>query len=167
MERLLRRLIVPLSDLEAEGVRWCDEILEKSPTAIRFPRNFGSHVAIAAGISDGLGFGDNAKSALLSRGLAEITRLGLAMGASPDTFFGVAGVGVGRVSAHLEFRVVQRLNQPLHGPIADGVGRAAVEQERVWRRKAQPSRCACTSAAGLTSLESRRTPRVHALPDST
>lgn len=50
-------------------------------------------IAIAAGIVDGLELGYNAKSALLARGLAEITRLGAAMGASPETFFGIAGVG--------------------------------------------------------------------------
>ncbi len=50
-------------------------------------------IAIAAGILDGLHAGFNAKSALLARGLAEITRLGVAMGAESDTFFGVAGVG--------------------------------------------------------------------------
>ncbi len=50
-------------------------------------------IALAAGILDGLQAGNNAKSALLSRGLAEITRLGVAMGAKPDTFFGIAGVG--------------------------------------------------------------------------
>ncbi|HYF14941.1 MAG TPA: NAD(P)H-dependent glycerol-3-phosphate dehydrogenase [Phycisphaerales bacterium] len=50
-------------------------------------------VAIAAGICDGLQAGYNAKSALLARGLAEIVRLGTAMGASPQTFFGISGVG--------------------------------------------------------------------------
>jgi glycerol-3-phosphate dehydrogenase (NAD(P)+) len=50
-------------------------------------------IAIAAGILDGLQAGYNAKSALLARGLAEITRLGTAMGASAETFFGIAGVG--------------------------------------------------------------------------
>lgn len=50
-------------------------------------------IAIAAGITDGLGAGNNAKAALLARGLAEITRLGTAMGANQETFFGVAGVG--------------------------------------------------------------------------
>jgi len=50
-------------------------------------------IAIAAGILDGLNAGYNAKSALLARGLAEIARLGAAMGASRDTFSGVAGVG--------------------------------------------------------------------------
>ena len=50
-------------------------------------------IAIAAGILDGLNAGYNAKSALLARGLAEIARLGSAMGADRDTFFGVAGAG--------------------------------------------------------------------------
>jgi glycerol-3-phosphate dehydrogenase (NAD(P)+) len=50
-------------------------------------------VAIAAGVIDGLQAGNNAKSALLARGLAEISRLGTAMGANLDTFFGIAGVG--------------------------------------------------------------------------
>jgi glycerol-3-phosphate dehydrogenase (NAD(P)+) len=50
-------------------------------------------IAIAAGVVDGLQAGNNAKSALLARGLAEIVRLGTAMGAEPGTFFGVAGVG--------------------------------------------------------------------------
>jgi len=50
-------------------------------------------IAIAAGVCDGLGFGDNAKSALLTRGLAEIARLGVAMGARPATFAGLTGLG--------------------------------------------------------------------------
>ncbi len=50
-------------------------------------------IALAAGLCDGLGGGDNAKASLLTRGLVEITRLGTAMGASPETFRGLAGVG--------------------------------------------------------------------------
>lgn len=50
-------------------------------------------LALAAGISDGMGLGDNARAALITRGLAEMTRLGLRMGADPLTFSGLAGVG--------------------------------------------------------------------------
>jgi glycerol-3-phosphate dehydrogenase (NAD(P)+) len=50
-------------------------------------------MAIAAGIADGLGFGANTRSALVTRGLAEIMRLGLAMGARQETFMGLAGLG--------------------------------------------------------------------------
>jgi glycerol-3-phosphate dehydrogenase (NAD(P)+) len=50
-------------------------------------------MAVAAGISDGLGLGLNARAALITRGLAEIARLGAAFGGSPETFFGLAGAG--------------------------------------------------------------------------
>ena len=50
-------------------------------------------MAIAAGIADGLGFGANSRAALITRGLAEITRLGLALGGRPETFMGLAGLG--------------------------------------------------------------------------
>ena len=50
-------------------------------------------IAIVAGISDGLGFGANAKSAILARGIVEIARLGQSMGAKKKTFYGVAGLG--------------------------------------------------------------------------
>jgi len=50
-------------------------------------------IAVAAGCSDGLGFGDNTKAALITRGIAEITRLGVAMGAKEQTFAGLSGIG--------------------------------------------------------------------------
>lgn len=50
-------------------------------------------IAIGAGINDGLGFGDNTKAAVASRGLVEIARLGVALGAQSETFFGLAGMG--------------------------------------------------------------------------
>jgi glycerol-3-phosphate dehydrogenase (NAD(P)+) len=50
-------------------------------------------MAIAAGISDGLGLGLNARAALITRGLAELTRLGVALGGRPETFMGLAGAG--------------------------------------------------------------------------
>ena len=50
-------------------------------------------IAIGAGLADGLGFGANARTALITRGLAEMTRLGLSLGAQPQTFMGMAGLG--------------------------------------------------------------------------
>jgi glycerol-3-phosphate dehydrogenase (NAD(P)+) len=50
-------------------------------------------IAIAVGMGDGLGAGDNTRSALITRGLAEISRLGVAMGGRAETFFGLAGMG--------------------------------------------------------------------------
>lgn len=50
-------------------------------------------IAIAAGVSDGLGYGDNTKASLITRGLAEMTRLGVRLGAQPLTFAGLSGIG--------------------------------------------------------------------------
>ena len=50
-------------------------------------------IALAAGAADGLGYGDNTKAALITRGIAEITRLGVAMGAKVETFNGLTGIG--------------------------------------------------------------------------
>lgn len=101
-------------------------------------------IAIAAGMLDGLGLGDNTKAALVTRGLAEITRLGVAMGASAETFSGLAGVGdlvVTCLSRHSRNRYLgeaigrgETLEQALSGMVmvAEGVRttRAAVELGR-------------------------------------
>ena len=50
-------------------------------------------VALAVGMAEGMGYGDNTKATIITRGLAETTRLGLALGAEPPTFLGLAGVG--------------------------------------------------------------------------
>lgn len=50
-------------------------------------------IALCAGISDGLGYGDNSRAALMARGIAEITRLGIKLGAQPSTFAGLSGIG--------------------------------------------------------------------------
>jgi len=66
-------------------------------------------VAVAAGVSDGLGFGDNTKAALMTRGLTEIARLGAAMGGRRETFFGLTGMGyliVTAISRHSRNRGV-------------------------------------------------------------
>mgnify|MGYP000276078233 CR=1 FL=1 len=50
-------------------------------------------IALAAGIADGLGYGDNTKAALITRGIAELTRLGVRMGGKEQTFVGLSGIG--------------------------------------------------------------------------
>ncbi len=60
---------------------------------IEFGGSLKNVIAIACGISDGLGFGANTKAALLARGLAEMSRLGAAMGAKRETFSGISGLG--------------------------------------------------------------------------
>jgi glycerol-3-phosphate dehydrogenase (NAD(P)+) len=62
-------------------------------TGVEFGGALKNVIAIAAGICDGLGFGDNSKAALVTRGLVEIRRLGVAGGAQADTFYGLSGNG--------------------------------------------------------------------------
>ena len=90
-------------------------------------------MAIAAGISDGLGLGYNARAALVTRGLAEIARLGAAMGASTDTIFGLTGAGdliltaTGDLSRNRRVGLQLAQGTPLHkileqlGHVAEGV----------------------------------------------
>ena len=74
-------------------VPWLRIYTHGDPLGIELAGALKNVIAISAGICDGLQLGDNAKSAMLARGLAEISRLGVAMGARLETFFGIAGVG--------------------------------------------------------------------------
>ena len=74
-------------------VPWLRVYASDDPLGVEIAGAVKNVIALAAGVVDGLNLGANAKSALLARGLAEITRLGARLGARPDTFFGVAGVG--------------------------------------------------------------------------
>ena len=82
-------------------------------------------MAIAAGISDGLGFGANARAALITRGLHEITRLGLALGGRPETFMGLAGLG----DLALTCTDDQSRNRRMGLALARGLDVAAARQE--------------------------------------
>lgn len=81
-------------------------------------------LAIGAGISDGLGYGDNTRAALITRGLAELSRLGSAVGARPETVYGLAGLGdlvVTATSGHSRNRRVGLAvgrGEPLDGIVA-------------------------------------------------
>jgi len=99
-------------------------------------------MAIAAGISDGLGLGHNARAALITRGLAEITRLGTALGGAPETFMGLAGAGdliltaTGDLSRNRRVGLELARGRPLReileglGHVAEGV-RSAKEVSRL------------------------------------
>jgi glycerol-3-phosphate dehydrogenase (NAD(P)+) len=67
--------------------------LSEDPVGIEIGGAVKNVLAIACGIVDGLGLGDNARAALITRGLAEMTRLGVAKGARPETFAGLSGLG--------------------------------------------------------------------------
>ncbi|MEO5694263.1 MAG: NAD(P)H-dependent glycerol-3-phosphate dehydrogenase [Usitatibacter sp.] len=104
-------------------------------------------IAIAAGISDGLALGRNARAALVTRGLAEITRLGVAMGGKPETFAGLAGLGdlvltcTGDLSRNREVGVRLAQGKALDavlgelGHVSEGVAsaRAALDHARAVR----------------------------------
>jgi glycerol-3-phosphate dehydrogenase (NAD(P)+) len=103
-------------------------------------------MAIAAGISDGLGLGLNARAALITRGLAEMARLGAAMGGSAETFFGLAGAGdliltaTGDLSRNRRVGLELAQGKPLEqilanlGHVAEGA-RSAKEVARLARAK--------------------------------
>jgi glycerol-3-phosphate dehydrogenase (NAD(P)+) len=95
-------------------------------------------IAVAAGILDGIGLGDNSKAALMTRGLAEIARLGAALGANPETFSGLSGVGdliVTCASRHSRNRSVgERLGKGESlEQILDGMKQVA---EGIWNARA-------------------------------
>jgi glycerol-3-phosphate dehydrogenase (NAD(P)+) len=78
---------------DAFNVSWFRVYTHDDLTGVEIAGAAKNVIAIAAGLVDGLGVGYNAKSALLARGLAEIVRLGVELGARRETFFGIAGVG--------------------------------------------------------------------------
>lgn len=99
-ERKPATLVAASHDVEAArraqgllGTHWLRVYTNEDVLGVEIAGATKNVIAIAAGVVDGMGLGFNAKSALLARGLAEIARLGAAIGARPETFFGVAGVG--------------------------------------------------------------------------
>jgi glycerol-3-phosphate dehydrogenase (NAD(P)+) len=114
-------------------------------------------MAIAAGISDGLGLGLNARAALITRGLAELTRLGVALGGRPETFMGLAGAGdliltcTGDLSRNRRVGLLLAQGAPLDailkqlGHVAEGVYSAsAVEALAAEKRVDMPiTRAVC------------------------
>jgi len=67
--------------------------VNNDPIGVEISAAFKNIIALAAGIADGIGYGDNAKAALMTRGAKEVALLGVAMGASENTFYGLSGLG--------------------------------------------------------------------------
>lgn len=111
-------------------------------------------IAIAAGILEGLGLGHNPRAALITRGLAEMTRLGLAMGANPLTFAGLAGMGdliltsTGALSRNRALGTALAAGETLaqytatHRSVAEGVNTARAALELATRREVELPICA-------------------------
>jgi glycerol-3-phosphate dehydrogenase (NAD(P)+) len=116
-------------------------------------------IALAAGVSDGLGFGDNAKAALITRGLAEMTRLGASYRADPRTFSGLAGLGdlvATCCSAHSRNRRAGLL-------LAEGVPAGEVEHRIGMVAEGLTTAPTLHQVAADRGLELPITERVHAL----
>jgi glycerol-3-phosphate dehydrogenase (NAD(P)+) len=84
--------------------------------------------AIAAGAIDGLGLGDNAKAAMVTRGLAEMTRLGVAMGAKEETFRGLSGIGDLIVTCYSQHSRNNRVGRMLGSGMSLGEAIASMSQ---------------------------------------
>ena len=116
-------------------------------------------IAIAAGISAGLGFGDNTLGALVTRGLAEMTRMGVALGARPETFFGLAGVG------DMVTTSVSRHSRNRH--VGEAVGRGErlddVLAAMTMVAEGVPTTRAAKTLARRTKVEAPIVDRVHAV----
>ncbi len=84
----LRERVVEAFHAQSLRIYTCDDVI-----GVEIGGAVKNVLAIATGMADGLGLGLNARAALVTRGLAEMTRLGVALGARPDTFMGLSGIG--------------------------------------------------------------------------
>ena len=124
-------------------------------------------MAIAAGVADGMGFGLNARAALITRGLAEITRLGIALGGRRDTFMGLAGLGdlvltcTGDLSRNRRVGLELARGKPLPAIVAD-LGHVAEGVRSAHATLARAKSCGVDmpiTAAVDAVLEARITPQ--------
>ena len=114
-------------------------------------------LAVGAGLSDGLGFGANTRIALITRGLSEVMRLGVALGAQPETFMGLAGLGDLVLTSTDNQSRNRRFGLALASgkSVAASAARKSARWSRVTARRARytQSRCArkstCRSSRGI------------------
>ena len=116
-------------------------------------------VAIAAGVGDGLGFGDNSKAALLTRGIVEIRRLGVACGAQAETFSGLSGLGDLAVTCFSKLSRNRALGERLGG----GQKLEAILAKSVSVAEGYPTACAAYQLARRLAVSTPIIDEVHAL----
>ena len=115
--------------------------------------------AIAAGISDGLGLGENAKAALVTRSLAEMTRLGTAMGGRPETFAGLSGVGDLMVTCFSD----RSRNHQVGFRLGKGEAMAAITSSMAMVAEGVPTASSSHASARRLGVETPIIDEVHAL----
>lgn len=98
--RLPTAIVAACSDLEVAkkiqenfSLPYMRVYVNKDIKGVELAGSLKNVIALAAGISNGLGYGDNAKAGIVTRGLYEITKLGTALGGKPETFYGLTGIG--------------------------------------------------------------------------
>jgi glycerol-3-phosphate dehydrogenase (NAD(P)+) len=116
-------------------------------------------IAIAAGVCDGLGFGDNSKAALITRGIAEIRRLGVACGAQADTFAGLSGLGDLTVTC---FSKLSR-NRAFGERLGRGELIASIVTNTVSVAEGYPTACSAHQLAQKLGLDAPIIKEVHAM----
>jgi len=116
-------------------------------------------IAVAAGMCDGLGFGANTKAALLTRGLAEMMRLGAAVGANPMTFSGLAGLGDLVTTCISEYGRNRRLGLVVAGgaTVEEALAATPMVAEGYYTARA------AHTLAGIHGIEMPITEKVHAV----
>jgi len=129
------------------------------PVGVELAGALKNVIAIACGISDGLGFGDNTRAALITRGMAEIARLGMARGARRETFSGLAGIGDLIVTA------TSRLsrNHELGFRLGRGEALEAIVRSTEMVAEGVPTARSAVALARSLSVELPITEQVHAI----
>jgi glycerol-3-phosphate dehydrogenase (NAD(P)+) len=146
VSRGLPATVVAAARQEKQAVAWQEVFssgalrvyTSNDPAGVELGGALKNVIAIAAGICDGLKLGDNAKAALCSRGIVEMARLGAALGARKQTFFGISGIGDLITTCYSQHGRNLRVGRALGAgrKLADILGEMRMVAEGVWTARA-------------------------------